>query len=162
MIRDYQAIEKSWFPKGEQRIIPTLGKHHGAKLMGVLNYETGAIYVEENDKYDAQVFNDFLHHVLEIYAEGKIVMILDNAKIHHAKLIKPFLEDHADRLELLFLPPYSPKLNIIEGFWGWLKSSVINNQFFGKLSEIQSVVRDFVAYANTIPSQMVNRFCIQL
>ena len=35
-------------------------------------------------------------------------MILDNIKIHHAKLLKPFLEDVKDRLELMFLPQYSP------------------------------------------------------
>lgn len=45
-------------------------------------------------------------------------MILDNAKIHHAKLLKPFLEDFKDRLELMFLPPYNPELNLIEGLWG--------------------------------------------
>ena len=49
MIRDYQAISKTWFPVGQQRIIPTSGKHYGAKLVGILNYETGEVYVEEHD-----------------------------------------------------------------------------------------------------------------
>ncbi len=48
MIRDYQVITKTWFEKGRQRIIPTYGKHRGIKLLGVLNYETGYIYCEEN------------------------------------------------------------------------------------------------------------------
>lgn len=41
-------------------------------------------------------------------------MILDNAKIHHTKLLKLFLEEVKDRLELMFLPAYSPELNLIE------------------------------------------------
>ena len=41
MIRDYQAIMKTWFPKGKQRIIPTYGKHEGVKLVGFLNLFTG-------------------------------------------------------------------------------------------------------------------------
>ena len=45
MIRDYQAIMKTWFPKGKQRIIPTYGKHEGVKLVGFLDYETGHVYV---------------------------------------------------------------------------------------------------------------------
>ena len=53
MIRDYQAIQKTWFAKGQQRIIPTYGKHEGVKLVGFLNYETGEVYVEEHQKYDA-------------------------------------------------------------------------------------------------------------
>lgn len=50
MIRDYQAIFKTWFPKGQQRIIPTYGKHEGVKLLGIINYETGKIYCEEHSK----------------------------------------------------------------------------------------------------------------
>lgn len=45
-------------------------------------------------------------------------MILDNARAHHAKLIQSFLEENKSRLELIFLPPYSPELNLIEGLWG--------------------------------------------
>lgn len=37
MIRDYQAIQKTWFLKGKQRIIPTYGKHQGVKLIATLN-----------------------------------------------------------------------------------------------------------------------------
>lgn len=87
MIRDYQAVMKTWFPIGKQKIIPTYGKHEGVKLVGFLDYETGNVYMEEHKSYDAEVFLEFLSHVLEKYPYGKIVMILDNAKIHHAKLL---------------------------------------------------------------------------
>ena len=65
MIRDYQAITKTWFEKGKQRIIPTYGKHEGVKLLGVLNYETGSVFCTEDEKYDANVFLGFLHKVLD-------------------------------------------------------------------------------------------------
>ena len=160
MIRDYQAIGKSWFPVGEQRIIPTYGKHHGAKLMGVLNYETGEVYVEENEKYDAEVFLNFLKNIASKY-KGKIVMILDNARIHHAKLLKDFLEENKDRLSLVFLPPYSPDLNMIEGLWGWMKNSVINNVFFKSLSEIKLAVRSFLFWVNMNLNDVIQRLCLQ-
>lgn len=108
MIRDYQAIQKTWFIKGQQRKIPTYGKNAGVKLIGTLDYVTGNVYCEEHERYDAKVFLDFLKVVLLRYPKGKIVMILDNARIHHAKLIQPFLEQFKNRLELMFLPPYSP------------------------------------------------------
>jgi transposase len=161
MIRDYQAIMKTWFPKGEQRIIPTYGKHCGAKLVGILDYETGSIYVEEHEKYDAQVFLSFLENVLSMYPTGKIVIVLDNAKIHHAKLLEEFLSKNL-RLTLMFLPPYSPKLNIIEGLWGWLKNSVINNVFFKNREEICSAVSEFISWVNTVPLQVIDRLCVQL
>lgn len=159
MIRDYQAIMKTWFPTGKQRIIPTYGKHEGVKLVGCLDYATGSVYVEEHERYDAKVFLEFLQNVLRRYPRGNIIMILDNAKIHHAKLLKEFLEENRERLTLLFLPPYSPNLNKIEGLWKWLKDSVINNVFFHTVDEIRCVVRKFVAWVNTVPMQVIDRLC---
>ena len=161
MIRDYQAISKTWFPVGQQRIIPTYGKHCGAKLVGILNYETGAVYVEEHEKYDAEIFLGFLKNILIEYPKGKIVIILDNARIHHAKLLQNFLEENRNRLSLMFLPPYSPNLNMIEELWGWLKESVINNAFFNKLPEIKLAVRKFIKWINQNLDTVVNRLCLQ-
>ncbi|MGL6065099.1 MAG: transposase [Fusobacteriaceae bacterium] len=44
--------------------------------------------------------------------------------------MQPFLNKNKLRLELMFLPPYSPELNLIEGLWGWMKSDIVNNRFF--------------------------------
>ncbi len=162
MIRDYQAIQKTWFPKGKQRIIPTYGKHRGVKLLGILNYETGHIFCKEEESYDARVFQNFLKEVLIQYPTGKIVMILDNARIHHAKLIQPFLEEHRDRLELFYLPPYSPQLNLIEGLWKWLKSEIINNVFYKDVCQIKLAVRNFIKRINLTPNVIINRLCVRL
>lgn len=104
MIRDYQAISKTRFLKGHQLIIPTTGKHWGVKLLGVLDYETGKVFCTEEEKYDVYAFLNFLKTVLEIYPTGKIVMILDNSRIHHAKFIQPFLQENSNRLTLKHLP----------------------------------------------------------
>ncbi len=160
MIRDYQAIMKTWFPKGKQRIIPTYGKHEGVKLVGLLDYETGHVYVEEHKKYDAEVFLQFLKNVLSQYPNGKTVIILDNARIHHAKLLKEFLDKNKDCLELVYLPPYSPNLNKIEELWGWLKDSVINNVFFHSREEIQKAVQKFIDWVTTVPQMVIDRLCL--
>ena len=162
MIRDYQAIQKTWFIKGQQKKILTYGKHAGVKLMGILNYETGCIYCEEHEKYDAEVFLQFLKNTLSQYPTGKIVMVLDNARIHHAKLIQPFLGENAHRLTLMFLPPYSPNLNLIEGLWGWLKSNVVNNVFFSKVDEIRIAISSFLDTINKVPQQIIDRLCVRL
>lgn len=162
MIRDYQAIQKTWFLKGKQRKIPTYGKNPGVKIIGILNYNLGTIYCEEHEKYDAQVFLSFIKVVLDKYPTGKIVMILDNARIHHAKLIQPFLEENKDRIELMFLPPYSPELNLIEGLWGWLKSNIINNKFFANLDEVRVSIDKFVDAINKVPTNTLARLCTKM
>lgn len=162
MIRDYQAITKTWFERDKQRIIPTYGKHKGVKLLGVFNYETGHVYCMEEEKYDAEVFMKFLQEVLKLYPTGKIVMILDNARIHHAKLLKPFLQDNKERLQLVFLPPYSPKLNMIEGLWGWMKDEVICNVFFPAVAAIREAVQGFLSSINKVPEVIIDRLCLRM
>jgi transposase len=110
MIRDYQALGNTWFPKGQQKVIPTYGKHHGVKLLGTLDYETGEVFVVEKERYDAERFLISLKKVLIKYPNQKIVMILDNARIHHVKLVQPSLEANKDCLEFVFLPPYKSRV----------------------------------------------------
>lgn len=79
MIRDYQAIQKTWFLRGKQRIIPTTGKHRGVKLLATVDYETGRIVWQEDEQYTAETFLAFLQKILVAYPTGKLVLVLDNA-----------------------------------------------------------------------------------
>lgn len=162
MIRDYQALSRTWFAKGQQKIIPTYGKHWGAKLIGTLDYETGEVFCVQEEQYTAKEFLSFLEKVTAKYQGERIVMILDNARIHHAKLIQPFLEKNKALLTLAYLPPYSPNLNLIEELWGWMKSSVINNVFFDSVQKIRKAVQGFINEINKTPAVTVDRLCIQL
>lgn len=162
MIRDYQALQHTWFAKGKQRIIKTTGKHRGVKLLATLDYATGRIVWQEDEQYTAETFLAFLRKVVDAYPFGKIVLILDNARIHHAKLLEPFLNEMNGRLKLVFLPPYSPQLNIVEGLWKWLKSDVINNVFYHTVAEIRQNVRAFMEQIMSDPIKIIDRLCIRM
>lgn len=161
MIRDYQAIQKTWFLRGKQRIIQTTGKHRGVKLLATVDYGTGKIVWQEDEQYTAETFLSFLKKVVAEYPTGKIVMVLDNARIHHAKLLEPFLTEMKDRLELVFLPPYSPQLNAVEGLWKWLKSDVINNVFYHTVTEIRTNVQQFMEEIMKLPLTIIDRLCVR-
>lgn len=162
MIRDYQALQRTWFEKGKQRIIPTTGKHRGVKLLGTVDYVTGEIVWQEDEQYTAETFLAFLKKVIAHYPTGKIVMVLDNARIHHAKLLKPFLNEQKGRLEFVFLPPYSPQFNVVEGLWKWLKSDVINNVFYPTVAEIRNNVTNFMKQIAKNKRAIIDRLCVRL
>jgi len=67
MIRDYQALSRTWFAKGKQKIIPTYGKHWGAKLIGTLDYATGEVFCVQEEQYTAKEFLAFLEKVKNKY-----------------------------------------------------------------------------------------------
>lgn len=162
MIRDYQAIQKTWFLRGKQRIIRTTGKHRGVKLLATVDYLSGRIVWQEDEQYTAETFLNFLQKVADHYPNGKIVIVLDNARIHHAKLLQSFLEEMKERLELVFLPPYSPQLNLVEGLWKWLKSDVINNVFYHTVAEIRNNVQQFMDEIMTDPWSIIDRLCVRV
>jgi transposase len=127
-----------------------------------LNYETGEIYCEKHNSYNADVFLGFLKNMLSRNPDGKTIVILDNARIHHAKLLQPFLQENEKRLQLMFLPPYSPNLNLIEGLWKWLKEKVIYNVFYKTVPEIRKNVSSFMSFVNANPKSVINRLCCRL
>jgi transposase len=132
------------------------------KLIGILDYGTGKVYCQEHEGYDAAILGVFLKDILEQYPTGKIVVILDNARIHHAKLLEPFLSANKNRIELVFLPPYNPEFNLIEGLLVWLKSRVINNAFYPTLSRVRVAVQNFIAHINKVPTEIIDRLCIRM
>ena len=86
-------------------------------------------------------------------------MSLGKQRIWHAKIIQSFLDDHKNRLKLVFLPPYSPELNLIEGLWKCLKQSVIYNVFYKNINEIRNAVQGFIQHINERPWEVIQRLC---
>jgi transposase len=72
------------------------------------------------EKANAQTWLQFLKSLLRKY--GKILIVVDGAKYHFEKaLVQKFYEDNKDKLVVIQLPPYSPKLNPIEQTWKKIK-----------------------------------------
>jgi transposase len=53
----------------------------------------------------------------------------------------------------MFLPLYSPEMNLIEGLWG----SVINNVFYHSLPQVRNAVEKFIRNINMVPTQTIER-----
>jgi transposase len=56
--------------------------------------------------------------------DRKIFLIVDGHPTHKAKLVRSFVTQHSDRIELFFLPPYSPELNPYELAWAHVKTKL--------------------------------------
>ena len=57
----------------------------------------------------------------------RITIICDNARYYRSKAVAEYLEN--SRINILFLPPYSPNLNLIERFWKFFKRQVLYNRY---------------------------------
>ena len=69
-----------------------------------------------------------------------MVLVLDNARYHHAVLLKPLLRKYRTVLTLLFLPPYSPQLAPVERVWKLARRMATHNRFFATLDAVLTAV----------------------
>ena len=87
-----------------------------------------------------------------------MVVVLDNARYHHARLLKPYLHRHREHLELLFLPPYSPQLAPVERVWKLARRLATHNVYFDNLGELTEAVESCLNRWNK-PNPVLQRLC---
>ena len=108
---------------------------------GAVSLSTGKFIRAMCAKFDAVTFESFLKKLLRHRSRGKhMVVVLDNARYHHAVLLKPLLRKYRAVLTLLFLPPYSPQLAPIERVWKLARRIATHNHFFATLGELLAAV----------------------
>jgi len=91
-------------------------------------------------KGNSEAFIAFLHQLHQVFSDGLIVLILDNASIHKSKKVKKFLVRNK-WIKIYHITPYSPELNPIERFWGWLKAKIYGKNTFSNLKDLIAKVR---------------------
>ncbi|NRZ21002.1 hypothetical protein [Clostridium beijerinckii] len=53
-------------------------------------------------------------------------------------------------------------MGLVEGLWVWLKSSVINNEFFNSITQVRNAAEKFIRNINIIPTRTIGRLCIKM
>jgi transposase len=98
-----------------------------------VNPISGQIVISFAEKGNSATFKKHLKKVIKSLPDEKLIIVLDNVRYHHAKKLKPFLEQNRERLELMFLPPYSPDLNPIERVWWFMRKKITHNRYLHTL-----------------------------
>jgi len=110
--------------------------------------------------FDAQTCWDYLRKLRGVACRSgrRVVVIIDNAKYHHANLHREWRFEQEPGFTLLFLPPYSPELNPVERVWKLLRRLWIHNRFFGSLDELTPIVdAQFSVWRQ--PNPVLKRLC---
>jgi transposase len=110
--------------------------------------------------FDARTCWAFLRHLrrTSTRAGRRVVVIIDNARYHHATLHAAWRLAQQPNFTLLFLPPYSPQLNPIERVWKLLRRLWLHNRYFPTLTELTLIVKaQFKVWSR--PNPVLRRLC---
>lgn len=149
-----------WIPPEEaDPILLHAPTRKGIGVFGAVRCRDGRLITHMEKNFDAMTFFSFLQKLLRHHQHGrKMVVILDNARWHHARLLRPWLHAHRDMLQLIFLPPYSPEMNHAERVWKLTRTLCTHNRYFAELEElIEAVSNQFDEWYE--PNDTLRRLC---
>ena len=109
--------------------VPTVSGRQPYSVPGAINAITHDFHTVCNNTYiNALIVCELLEQISKIYAGKVVTVILDNAKYQKCALVTELAKNL--NIELLYLPSYSPNLNIIERLWKWTKKDCLNCQYY--------------------------------
>jgi transposase len=147
-IHRHPTLARMWAPVGQQPEIPAPGKNEKKVAYGGVNYATGQITYTLADTKCGAAFLAFLIVLVKTYAGRKIRLVCDNGRFHTTKTVQAWLAEHRNQIEIYWLPPYSPSLNLIERLWGHLKRTVLANTLYHDLHDLVAAFQKGIARIN--------------
>jgi transposase len=131
----------------ERLYLKTAAGRNRINVLGAVDALTKKVTVMDNTTYvTTETIISFLEKLREDSQDIPIVIVMDNARYQHCKAV----EERALQLniEILFLPPYSPNLNVIERLWKFTKKAVLYGRYYDTPDKFHQAIRKFFEEIN--------------
>lgn len=131
-----------WIKRGVDFAIQSNTGRQRLNVNGVVNIDSMDTVCRFYDTINGEATIDLCKAIEERYPKaGTIYIICDNARYYRSKEVSQFLE--TSRIELVFLPPYAPNLNLIERYWRYFKKEVLYDQYYETFKEFKTACENF-------------------
>ena len=141
-VKQHPNIQPKWALQGSKEFVGTYGNHVKVHVFGAISHKLGKAFHIKSKKLNSDVFMKFVEHLMMVNPTRHLVLVVDNAPWHTSKKVENFLDGIKDKVEVLWLPAYSPDFNPIEHLWRFMKE-VVSNFFFPKIAEMINAITDF-------------------
>jgi len=152
-----------WGDPKNPPVIQTNTGRRRINILGAYNPDThDFVHFTGEENCNAERVIEFFEIILKKYNDApKIILILDNAKYFKARIVRSWLKEHS-KLNLIFLPPYSPNLNLIERFWNFVKDRLVKNKYYSEykvfMAKVFQLLNHIDEYRSELQSLMVEKF----
>jgi transposase len=118
------------------------------------------VSIEETASCDAALVKRLLDKLRATQPIGPLLLVLDNARYQRAYEVQDYARELG--IDLFFLPPYSPNLNLVERLWKFVRKHVTRNKYYPTFAEFRTAVERLLAnlsdYADELASLMTENF----
>ena len=131
-----------WIKTGQEKEIKSNTGRARVNINGAINIEDNDGEFVFGEAVNAQTTIELFEKLERKYSEAKnIYVICDNAKYYHSALVSDFLNNSI--VKIIFLPPYSPNLNLIERFWKFFKKETLYQVYYETFKEFEIACKSF-------------------
>ena len=133
-----------WIAKGVTKEIPTNTARQRINLNGAIDISDFDLVIREDATLNAQSTITLFKQIEEKNPLAQsLYVIADNAPYYRSKLIKEHLQN--SKIKIVFLPSYSPNLNLIERLWKFFHKTVQYNKYYPTFDRFKEVSMSFFA-----------------
>jgi transposase len=157
-VRSDAAAGRSWAPVGQTPVIKGTGKRFRVNMLSAISNAGRLRFRLFTGSFTAAVFIDFLGRLLRDCGGRKVHLIVDGHPVHRAKLISAWVGRHADRIELHFLPGYSPELNPVELLNQDVKANAAGRRRARSAAELIAELRSYLRRRQRQPEVVAGFF----
>lgn len=148
---------RSYAPKGKTPVIRLSAKRTSINMISTVTNQGKVRFMIYKEKMRAQVLIKFMKQLIK-GSDRKIYLILDNLRVHHAKLVKKWLGEHPKEIEIFYLPSYSPELNPDEYLNCDLKAGVHSRPPSRSQENLIKKVRSHMLKLQKLPARVSSYF----
>ena len=142
MRSDHQA-GRSYAPSGKTPVIKKTGQRFSLNMISAISNKGHLQFMLLDGRFNGDVFISFLKRMIK-YSKEKIYFITDGHPAHKTKKLNEWLEENKNRIEIFFLPPYSPELNPQEYVNQDVKTNIIGKRRPINKAQMRTNVEDFM------------------
>ena len=150
-------IGLTYLKRGQQPLVLTPGQNVKYYIAGALNARTGCVLYSHGPRKNSELFVHALDVLRSAYRRARTIhVILDNYVIHKSRYTLDALEKIGKRIQLHFLPPYSPEHNPIERLWKQMHDHVTRNHRHKTMPDLWQNVVQFLHGAQPFPGTKIS------